>query len=172
MRRRNKKTAGFTLVEMAVSLGIVGIAGAIAVATFGRLNPPRDFARQARVLSSVLQKARVMAAKGARAPSWPADARAVSAGVVFDTSANTYSVFVDQDNIDANGNEALMYTKELNVELEGYTVEITPSTDVVRFRKNGTLVTSNDVFIDLSEPNHQVTNTVQVTYGGLSKVHL
>ena len=101
MRPRNsKKSAGFTMIEMAIVAVLVGVLATLAVPMFTRTLPRLKCHAEARNLLSAVRVARSRAI-----------AENIQYGVYFDTNARTYIIFkdiVNQTQYRYNGGDSIV----------------------------------------------------------------
>jgi prepilin-type N-terminal cleavage/methylation domain-containing protein len=100
MPKNSKKTAGFTMIEMAIVAVLVGVLATLAVPMFTRTLPRLKCHAEARNLLSAVRVARSRAI-----------AENIQYGVYFDTNARTYIIFkdiVNQTQYRYNGGDSIV----------------------------------------------------------------
>ena len=98
--KNSKKTAGFTMIEMAIVAVLVGVLATLAVPMFTRTLPRLKCHAEARNLLSAVRVARSRAI-----------AENIQYGVYFDTNARTYIIFkdiVNQTQYRYNGGDSIV----------------------------------------------------------------
>jgi prepilin-type N-terminal cleavage/methylation domain-containing protein len=166
MRRR-----GFTLIEMMIVVGIVGIMVAIAIPVMSGINKRTRGRDAIRELQAKVTQARGLATSGQTNPAWPAPARTVNAGIRFD-SATSYVVYIDRDTT-LNGNEVVMSVVNMEQPNGAAPVQISnPSTFPadMRMKSNGSLVSGVAATFVVQDAEQRTTQTLRVSLSGMPKI--
>ena len=169
--RRSRGQRGFSLIEIVVTLGILGLLVGIAVPLFSRTREKAELRTAANRLVGDFKQARALAASGkADIQAWGQGVRAQMAGIRF-INATQYAIFVDQDT-QANGGAT-----EADIEI----VDIAPGNEPfqfvgppaqVRFKKSGTLIAPPDVDIIVRNTDTGEQRVVRISYGGKASMFL
>ena len=108
--RKLRQISGFTFVEIVITVVIAGVISALAVPSFLRTMDRVKLKSQVREVISDIRWARSKAIQ-----------TKVQCGVVFDTLANTYKIFLDTDNPGGfayTGSDSTLQTKTLGSKLD------------------------------------------------------
>lgn len=165
--RRSKR--GFTLVEMIVTILVLGVVGALVVPLFQRTRQRSMLNDAARKLIGNVSLARSRAAKGETNAVFPNPTdRAVSAGIRL-ISDHQYAVFIDRSVRPDTPVDVVVV--DFRVPDTGSPLRITTTAPgaEVRFRSNGVLTTTNPVDFVLTDTRSGLTKTVRVSPGGSAK---
>ncbi len=109
--KKLRENFGFTFMEMMITVVIIGILAAIAIPDFQRIMDRVKLKSQTREVISDIRWVRSKAI-----------ATKIQCGVYFDTTANTYTIFLDTDNppnfdFDAN-KDSVLQTQTLETSLD------------------------------------------------------
>jgi prepilin-type N-terminal cleavage/methylation domain-containing protein len=167
MKRRSR---GYTLMEMMVAVGIVGIIGLIAIPVSTRMRE-RSFLNSAvREFAAKITQARAASATSTSHPTWPPGSRVRSAGIRFVTSTQ-YTVFIDRD-LQPNGDEVDIAIVDLNQSKRDNLVTITQPAipGWIRFNNNGTLTNGAPIDVVFSDVHERTPKTIRVSLAGMPKI--
>lgn len=151
---------GFTLVEVCVVVGMVGIMAGIAYPRLDEVMRRSNFDGAARKMVGALRESR---AQAIARPDF-AGTRAVVVGIRID-SATRYSQIYDTDTNETNNNDVVLRTvdTEVNHRAVGFRITAPAVGTVIRFRRDGS-TTARDIV--LSDSQTTLTRTIRLTAGG------
>ena len=160
MRRR-----GFSVVELTVTVAIVAVAAATALPYFGDMAARGKLRTATRELLGHVSETRTLARSGREGfAGWAEDDRVLQSGLrLVDTG--TYEIFVDSNDAADGQGEVIVATHQVP---ESYELEMSQSE--IRFRRNGTLSTSQDVTLTLVQTGLDLKNRIEVSFGGRIKL--
>ncbi|MEO1233412.1 MAG: GspH/FimT family pseudopilin [Myxococcota bacterium] len=160
MRRR-----GFSVVELTVTVAIVAVAAATALPYFGGMAARGKLRTATRELLGHVAEARTLARSGREGfAGWGEDDRVLQSGMrMVDTGS--YEIFVDSNDTADGQGEVVVATHTVP---ENYALEM--SQTEIRFRRNGTLSTNQDVTLTLVHSGLKLKNRIEVSFGGRMKL--
>jgi prepilin-type N-terminal cleavage/methylation domain-containing protein len=170
---KKQSTRGFTLIEMMVVIGLIGILAGVVFPYLFSLERKQKLKRDARTLVANLSRARGLAVTGsagitATQNAWAERDRTRNAGIWI-MSDRQYTIFVD-NNTDLDNTEVIIGTVDLAQHADGFVrfQNLTSFPLEIRFRENGTVATPID--LTLLDTSVNDTRIVRVTGGGLARV--
>ncbi len=156
---------GFTLLEVITVSAIFAVVAATVLPSFQTMVAKAKLRTAARELMSAVTNIRTLARSGrGDIAGWSEEARVKEAGMRL-VNAYTYEMFIDADDVPGNGNEISLKSKAFS---SRYT--ITMSQEELRFRRNGTLSTENDIIILVKDAVLKHSFNLRVTFGGRSRL--
>lgn len=160
---------GFTLLEMIVVVSLIALMAAIAIPWFGRLQRENRLSNLTREMLVQVRRARAEASSGRVLDPGPPIVRTRASGVRI-VSETQYELFVDPDNVAANGNEVTIDTIDFLANTPNTQVRITsPAADTtIRFRNDGTAIGAQDIVLGDSDVG--TTRTIRVNGIGHAKL--
>jgi prepilin-type N-terminal cleavage/methylation domain-containing protein len=169
-QRSRRRAAGYTLMEVVVVIGIIGIIAAIAIPTFSRMRERDKLNDAVREMTAKVSQARSLAASNQRNPAWLATERSMSAGIRF-LDNRSYIVFIDRDLI-WDGDEATIATVSFIAKDPGTPLTIVnpaPNTEI-RMQRNGVLTAGGPVMIEINDDRARATKRIQVSLSGSTRI--
>lgn len=155
---------GFTVLELAVTLALVGIVMATAVPYVYGMRARSHLRGAARTLAGQLEQARTLARSAQTGfQGWSEDERVLQSGTRF--SEGSYAIYVDADDVSDGQGEVTVS----RVQLDSAHV-LDASHSEIRFRRNGTLVGEVPLEITLRDIHTGAEFRVHVSYGGRVKL--
>jgi len=141
------KGAGFTLIEILLTLAIVAILAGLSLPIYFQLKPKNDLDTVALYVVSSLRRAQTLAMSGEHDYSW---------GVTLETSNVTLYA------IDTNGNRVTEYDE---TDAVPDTITYTGLTTITFKKLTGEPTTAGSIF--LTNPNNDVQKTITINQSGL-----
>jgi Tfp pilus assembly protein FimT len=159
-----------------IVVAIVGVIAAIAIPSLTKNNSLAEMRTQVRKMRGQVARARTLASTGKNEnyAGWNPTDRTQQAGILI-TSATSYQVFVDRDNVTDGDEIVLKVVNFANLSTDAdYAQQLTITTNAnppeVRFRKNGTVFGNTDIDIVFTDADSGLTETIRVLYGGTTEV--
>lgn len=160
-------------MEMLIVVAIIGVIAAVTIPAMTQATDGAKIHGAARMLLAHVAKVRQLAATGRDDPSWNPGDKAVQAGLLINPTG--YSIYMDKDDDPNNGNEVTLQVVDYTTDAIGNTratrvrvVSPVPGTDI-RFRRNGTLTSNNDVLVVLQD-NGGKEERIRIYYGGTARL--
>ncbi|MCK6545021.1 GspH/FimT family protein [Myxococcota bacterium] len=164
MSTPKKRKRGFSLIEIVVALGLVGVFATLSLPLVSRTMRRNELRKAARTVHGALGRTRSLAVSGRRvATTWAPTDRTVSA-ILRITGSTSYEVFVDRDTT-TDGDELSLGTTNLPLSL---TFDAPATGEEIRFRSDGTVVAPLDLVLRDRELDQ--TRRVVLTAGGLAHI--
>lgn len=151
---------------MVAVVAILSVTVAIAIPSFQSVMRASAHRATTRSLMNNLERIRSVAVSGQQNfAGWGTDDRTESAGLRL-LSANTYLLFADKDK-QSNGaaSEVIIDTVTLDSAFS-----VSGPQPEVRFQRNGTLMSSNDIEMTVSDIVSANDQVVRIAYGGITNI--
>lgn len=164
-----RSSRGYTLIEMMVVIGIVGIVVAVAVPLSSKVRERSHFNSAIREYQGKLALARSMAVGAETHPGWAAPNNRIRSAGIRQISPTQYTVFIDNDL--APGGEVDISVVDL-VQARRSQISIVPAIPLIRMNNSGSLINSavpvTIVFSDTQIPGR--TKTLRLSLSGMSRI--
>ena len=156
---------GFTLLEMVTVIAIVAVALGVAVPSVARMQARRALRSTAQDLMGRVEQARSLArSRRTGYPGWPEDMVVKESGLRF-VGGRKVEVYVDGDKQNDGAHEVVVSAAWFQPR-----IALASPVTQLRFRRNGTLTTTEDLDFVLRDRPTEQEITVSVAYGGQSRL--
>lgn len=156
---------GFSFVELSVTVAIVGIAAGTALPYFGDMAARGKLRTTTRTVLGHVAEARTLARSGREGfAGWADDDRVLQSGMRL-VDERSYELFVDKDDVADGAGEVVIATHQVP---EDYRIDMTQTE--LRFRRNGTLSTNEDITLTVVQVPLDLKIQIDVSFGGRAKL--